>query len=533
MDSLSSIINELIAERKKRGISQKQLEELSGVKQPIIARMESRATTPNLDTVTKIADALGLKFNLSSASVKETAGYKYKRAWYYILEKSIKDNSVTLLLGPRKCGKTVCLYQLSEHIENSIYYDAKTHTDDENRAFCESVIKAVIDSASKVFLIDEVTYLQYPDLFLSSLGRELTIRESDTRVVISGSQSLALKAWGMRAFASNAKYLYMDFLSYPEWLQYRSEEEISDRTYKEFILGTREFYREFSDAKAYIEGCLDETIRSNDRAKDMIYNNDCDGLTADFLIDIMFATLVILKDNPKPETFVKKNVLFDTLDYAHHKEVARIGKETVIARIADIAENKYEGLKKLDPYLFIRGLKFLYNCDLIGVVPIVDSFEKPVPYDIFSYLKEKYGSMVISKAEDRQNLFAEINFYIKYPMFYCEIVKEVLKEEFRELSNVIFGSIVECHIRGLLGDKGAMEYRNADYAEIDYVNPSEKIAVEIATYNKRKKDTHFDRLDDSYNKIMTSLDKEDTVEGIKRVPYPKMIYELSKTVKNA
>ena len=41
-----AIIGELIKARQEKGISQKKLEELSGVKQPVIARMEKGYTSP-------------------------------------------------------------------------------------------------------------------------------------------------------------------------------------------------------------------------------------------------------------------------------------------------------------------------------------------------------------------------------------------------------------------------------------------------------------------------------------------------------
>lgn len=50
---------ELVHTRKELGISQKRLEELSGVKQPIIARMERGATSPQIDTVLKVLAPLG------------------------------------------------------------------------------------------------------------------------------------------------------------------------------------------------------------------------------------------------------------------------------------------------------------------------------------------------------------------------------------------------------------------------------------------------------------------------------------------
>lgn len=54
-----AIIGELIKARQELGISQKKLEELSGVKQPIIARMEKGYTSPQLETVLKVLAPLG------------------------------------------------------------------------------------------------------------------------------------------------------------------------------------------------------------------------------------------------------------------------------------------------------------------------------------------------------------------------------------------------------------------------------------------------------------------------------------------
>jgi DNA-binding XRE family transcriptional regulator len=50
---------ELANVRTEKGISQKKLEAMSGVKQPIIARMEKGYTNPQLDTVLKVLAPLG------------------------------------------------------------------------------------------------------------------------------------------------------------------------------------------------------------------------------------------------------------------------------------------------------------------------------------------------------------------------------------------------------------------------------------------------------------------------------------------
>ena len=54
-----ALIGELIKARQEKGLSQKKLEELSGVKQPVIARMEKGLTNPQIDTVLKILASLG------------------------------------------------------------------------------------------------------------------------------------------------------------------------------------------------------------------------------------------------------------------------------------------------------------------------------------------------------------------------------------------------------------------------------------------------------------------------------------------
>lgn len=54
-----ALIGELIKARQEKGFSQKKLEELSGVKQPIISRMEKGSTSPQLDTILKVLAPLG------------------------------------------------------------------------------------------------------------------------------------------------------------------------------------------------------------------------------------------------------------------------------------------------------------------------------------------------------------------------------------------------------------------------------------------------------------------------------------------
>lgn len=58
------LVKTLIDTREALGISQRKLSELSGVKQPAIARLESLKAQPQVDTLLKILVPLGYKIDI-------------------------------------------------------------------------------------------------------------------------------------------------------------------------------------------------------------------------------------------------------------------------------------------------------------------------------------------------------------------------------------------------------------------------------------------------------------------------------------
>lgn len=58
-DLRAELITALVQARQEQGLSQRELEALSGVKQPQIARMEKGDANPQLDTMLKVLSAMG------------------------------------------------------------------------------------------------------------------------------------------------------------------------------------------------------------------------------------------------------------------------------------------------------------------------------------------------------------------------------------------------------------------------------------------------------------------------------------------
>jgi len=64
-----SLINAIVDAREQNGLTQKQLSELCGVKQPVIARLESAVHSPQVNSIIKILKPLG--YTLAVVKEKE------------------------------------------------------------------------------------------------------------------------------------------------------------------------------------------------------------------------------------------------------------------------------------------------------------------------------------------------------------------------------------------------------------------------------------------------------------------------------
>lgn len=69
-ESCSRIIDSLIEQRHNKGMTQKELAKASCLTQSVIARLESKKATPQLDTLLKVASALGCDITIVPADAK-------------------------------------------------------------------------------------------------------------------------------------------------------------------------------------------------------------------------------------------------------------------------------------------------------------------------------------------------------------------------------------------------------------------------------------------------------------------------------
>lgn len=463
-----------------------------------------------------------------------TLRYSFKRDFYQVLRKSAQEFFTTALLGPRKCGKTVALNQLNEELPNARYYDAKLMSSDAHMNLLHMILNSIAINEDIIYLVDEVTYIDCADVFIETLAVESRKHLCpNTHVVLTGSQSLALRSWIDRSFGGCAGYVRVDFMNYAEWLRFASKGAPTETNYIEFLSDIDKFYN-LSSLEDYLHACLEETVISNSHSLNVVFNNDVDGLSEQFLLDILFSTLVSLHNHMSYTKFISRDNLFSTLRYNYSQKT--LDMLTVKEQVNKMISRYYSTFKSADVEDIINALVFLANCGLISIFEVSDtpSF-KDYNAELCSFSSGERKQRVFNK----QTLFSRLNMIIIHPMFYIALIKQALNVvDIAELPGSLLGSIVECHCRGLLHSRCAYEFRtiitedsNSIEKEIDFVDPNNHLAVEFTV-----SDTHtecFDLLKDAeYYCIRLSQNLNTSWQTkigqtVRCVPYYEFIYHLS------
>jgi len=88
-ENVADIISKIVIERNKLNISQRDLAKMTGLKQSAIARMESLAVIPRIDTLIKICYHLNLNLELST-----NAEIENRKSTIVILDSSDRDSKI-------------------------------------------------------------------------------------------------------------------------------------------------------------------------------------------------------------------------------------------------------------------------------------------------------------------------------------------------------------------------------------------------------------------------------------------------------
>ena len=367
--------------------------------------------------------------------------FPFHRDFYNTVKDAIFSNSVSFLMGPWKCGKTVCLRQICEEFRNSEYVDFKTFASGDERASFDKQLKffdrifQAVKNEDRIFLLDGITYVTYADCHIKDLAIHLDDYSNvKTKIVFTGSQSVALNAWANRAFGEDAGYIYAELLTYSEFIRYKGLEEDSAQTFNAFLYDSAAFHK-ITSLKEYLKSCIEETNIANEYAMEVIFDNDVFLIEdkIEFLVDICYQTLFPLLKEGNTQIFIDDSIFQNPIVKSlceSCKGVEKIGQALLAG---------YSSIQNMDIKPLKQALIFLKRCGLITISPINDDKENaPKLYQDFysDYSKINYS----------KELFHSYTVNVTHPMLYVLILKEILKEDMpEELPAPVAISIMEFH----------------------------------------------------------------------------------------
>jgi len=149
----------------------------------------------------------------------------------------------------------------------------------------------------------------------------------------------------------------------------------------------------------------------------------------------------------------------------------------------------------------------------------------------------------VEQPRDLEILIREYNICPVSPLMYTRLANDILKKANVELGDLknppLIGLLLESYIKGEVACKKAnwnlTSYKVGEGKnEIDLVDTSDGVLCEITVSNKRLRDVHLNKhfIDEPYLRVLATKDIEDFVDGIHRVPYPKLCMMFDKNLVN-
>lgn len=390
--------------------------------------------------------------------------YDFHRDTYDLVTNSIHNNSVTFLLAPRGTGKTVCLNQLLEELPKAEFFDFKANKGVwEHIPFLRKMDNAIKNNEEKVLLLDEIMYAPHSKSIICEISDSLLEYANDkTKIVITGSNKFALGTCSGKAFGEDAKKIFVDFLSYSEFLRLNDITEISTTTFNKFLYEAVAFHNNPS-LKVYLKGCIKEAINLNKQSIVYLFGNDCHLIKGkiEVICDLCYLALFSLHNHISEERFNKTANLQDDIIGYFLKACDGADNKNLARKISNALRQSYSSVIRQKNDVIKQGLLFLNNYGLIKISPVAFDDEE-IP-DLTAELFHDETKVLFNR-----DILRTYSLTFNHPMFYVIILKEILKEDMpKSLPAPLLVSIAECYLRGLRHD-------SAEYKIIERILAKEK-----------------------------------------------------------
>lgn len=435
------------------------------------------------------------------------------------------EKSIAALIGPRKCGKTFALKQLIAGKSNCIYYDCKSMSEQEKLGLFDNLTDDL--QKYRLIIIDEITYAEMPDVLLNKLAN--AIDGGTAKVILTGSQLVSIDSWVNMTMPTKCEKIYLSFLDFNEWVSFRGLDtnSLSESDFLDYLQNSANFFG-ITDNKAYLEGCITETIISNKNAINIIPGNtELVPEEINNVIAFLFVNLIKLHARVNWEFYLDpKRIatkIWDNVKDSHGVKFTQFVEE-----FCREFNKQHSFFSKITLENLREYLRFLIKIDFITITDSLGDCTK---------LQRWLWGVGEAPIDNVVAFCKRYTVQVKYPMFYYNFLREFAcfgEITLKDYNNsVVMGSALECYVRGLISYETEScvmdEFVPDTGGEIDYVDKTNLKALEITISNKSHKEVYFQQLDswEDYDCVLLTKDIALQRNNVQLIPFCKYVYEKS------
>jgi hypothetical protein len=436
-------------------------------------------------------------------------------------------DTIALVAGMRKVGKTTVLKQLLQHYGNAaVYIDLSKKID------FEDVMDSFIDGDATVLLLDEISYLRdFEEEAQSLFNLTNADNQRQFKVIITGSSAAHLTKLAITKLGGRAKLSRLPPITFVEYLYFTdritSYDDFSDISTTDFanylnLKGLRSFSIQFNNG--YFNAFYRE-VEIGNKQRGLSYS----------LVDLKsgdlenMAKLLAYKLN-EARTYdrtVAPRVGRQEQSNLRHLTPRVKFMQGVDLSDAMVAESSRHVLK-VSTKDKARILLFMLNAGL-ACIEFIDTGNAA---DIMDTGHVTNALETATTEQDLRHIFDEVSICLITPLLYTRLGVDILKRAGVDRKYLcqgeILGKMFEVYVRGSVALRSertllsTIKLGYADIGEVDIFDDDKQLILEATISNKPAKDVYVHKyFTDAPNiRIASTKDQNFSDELYTRLPYP-------------
>ena len=433
---------------------------------------------------------------------------------------------ILVLVGIRRIGKTTALKQLQQYEPDSTYINF-TEIDAWDKLI------EFMESPKKLLLLDEISFLKnYPTEIMHIEHQSV---ELGYKVIITGSSPTHLMSlYGGPLGGGRSTLRRLSLLSFTEYLYFSGKVD----SYKDDYNPTEKDFIDYLRLKGIPEGLKitfnEEYFRTFYSDVELANRNttlvrDYIRVDEEHILSICDLLAYKLQLNVKYETFVRPDIGAREVPKKQDRKILDFS-DTYLSQSSDT-------FSKLTPAEKATALHFMVKAGMAYVdLPYKKSKHVGVS-DLFSALEQ------VNTNNDLVYIFLDYNICPISPLMYTRLAEDILSKAGLTDDVLahprILGMMLESYIKGTRACQSEswnlISYKVDEHGEeIDLFDRDLSLLCEITVSNKKLNSVHLNKhfQEENYIRVLATKNIEDFVDGIHRIPYPKLCMMFDKNLVN-